>query len=411
MCHTIATSTLTASESDVNPCTTGRFPYVQKLADFATTKQLRLRDSLLQESQLVRSIESLSQDMIRLPVDIAVSSGFSRSDSLSLSGRDDANSNKLSLTANPNLYDEIARRADLEQSINRDQYRLSISKSEERLRILSGLISVAETKATLSLLDERARLLEEKKRYLERRESLGDSVRDELFKIESSTRDIRSRLVAGDVRVISLAYSIDLSPEQLVLVAPLQMGEFPRPGFACPASNSEVEEAKIEVEQARSQLALKERTLWPDISIYAEIEDNDASSTSGRTQREFGINFSYPIYNSGRRALEIGRSEAELMTAKERLEVARVKATQKLLEQHGVERLMTNNLAAISAQAASKLEKITELGRRLELGQSVFVELTDASLQLSDIQESYIHALADFYVSWIEFLHSRGTLL
>ena len=344
-------------------------------------------------------------------MDVSVSSGVARSDSAGHAGRDDSNTNRLTLRLNPSVSDEILRRESIDRAAELNRFRAANQQEAELLTVMDGVLSVAETKAVIDVLIRREELLSQKTSYLRKRDSLGDSVRLELFDTEARMRDVRSRLVAARMRLVSQATAIDLVPDQLEWIEPLAVNRDPLvAGFQCPVSSKTLSEATLVVGQRMVELEQAEARSGISWSAYAELEDSDVASYGGKLQRELGLSVSYSFYASGRSDVRVARARDTLRLAQDERDLAKADAAEALVTRHAVEEILLNNLGSVSSQMRSKQEQLIEPNRRMELGQSVFVEATDRGLELLDLEETYVHTLTDFYSGWLGFVYDRDLL-
>ena len=374
-------------------------------------RQLTLRASRVRIDDLERRRQQLRKDRSAVPVDVSVSSGVARSDSAGHAGRDDSNTNRLTLRLNPSVSDEILRRESIDRAAELNRFRAANQQEAELLTVMDGVLSVAETKAVIDVLIRREELLSQKTSYLRKRDSLGDSVRLELFDTEARMRDVRSRLVAARMRLVSQATAIDLVPDQLEWIEPLAVNRDPLvAGFQCPVSSKTLSEATLVVGQRMVELEQAEARSGISWSAYAELEDSDVASYGGKLQRELGLSVSYSFYDSGRSDVRVARARDTLRLAQDERDLAKADAAEALVTRHAVEEILLNNLGSVSSQMRSKQEQLIELNRRMELGQSVFVEATDRGLELLDLEETYVHTLTDFYSGWLGFVYDRDLL-
>ena len=73
-----------------------------------------------------------------------------------------------------------------------------------------------------------------------------------------------------------------------------------------------------------------------------------------------------------------------------------------------IEYVLSNSLGIISNTLEEKKSLLIELSERMQLGQSLFVEVSDASLEENILEESGLNLVAQFLIGWVNYLEQIG---
>ena len=73
-----------------------------------------------------------------------------------------------------------------------------------------------------------------------------------------------------------------------------------------------------------------------------------------------------------------------------------------------IEYVLSNSLGIISNTLEEKKSLLIELSERMQLNVSLFVEVSDASLEENILEESGLNLVAQFLIGWVNYLEQIG---
>ena len=272
-----------------------------------------------------------------------------------------------------------------------------------RVNVLKTLTQIAEAGEILAIYGLEYQVAVDRLAFYEKRLELGDSVQSQMSDFVTRVREIGDRQRSAEVRRVTLATSIDLMPDALQAL-PKWSSELG--AFAPTYCESKSFQSVLAQEQTKLSSMLRSRAfrnrlpaLEGGVSIAQERARRRESWDS-----QGSITLQVPLYSGN----SLSNSERD---AEDQLALSRVRADllarldrESSVRQYSIEEIYHQSLIAQVDRLSGVRNKISELLKRQQMGQSVYEELTDNMLEELKVRESIVRLQSEAMLSWLDFM-------
>jgi outer membrane protein TolC len=173
-------------------------------------------------------------------------------------------------------------------------------------------------------------------------------------------------------------------------------------------SHPEVVAAREELQKASAAVKLSKADYIPDVSAFARYSYSDQVPFLARNFGSFGVEFTYVLFDAGRRRAALEKSNAQLAQARENL--ARVTDDVELQVQIAYNKLQrTRELVNVSKELlALRTEASRVSGQQLEKGEALQSQASNAVAQKFDAETSFLQAQLDYIQAHDEMTEAMG---
>jgi outer membrane protein TolC len=173
-------------------------------------------------------------------------------------------------------------------------------------------------------------------------------------------------------------------------------------------SHPEVVAAREELQQASAAVKLSKADYIPDVSAFARYTYSDQVPFLARNFGSFGVEFTYDLFDGGRRRAALAESNTRLAQARENL--ARVTDDVELQVQIAYNKLQrTRELVNVSKELlALRTEGSRVSGQQLEKGEALQSQAANAVAQKFDAETSFLQAQLDYIQAHDEMTEAMG---
>ena len=178
--------------------------------------------------------------------------------------------------------------------------------------------------------------------------------------------------------------------------------------FQCSAQLNSYTKAKKSLELLNVELTDKTLDLGPKINAFVKETENKNNIGYFDNEIKYGVEISFPLFEGGRKIRQ-RQNILERIENKE-YEVKKLqKESMRINKQRTeIEFVLSNSLDIISNTLEEKKSLLIELSERMLLGQSLFEEVSDASLEENILEESGLNLVAQFLIGWVNYLEQIG---
>jgi outer membrane protein TolC len=173
-------------------------------------------------------------------------------------------------------------------------------------------------------------------------------------------------------------------------------------------SHPEIVAAREELQKATAAVKLSKADYIPDVSAFARYSYSDQVPFLARNFGSFGVEFTYVLFDAGRRRAALEKSNAQLAQARENL--ARVTDDVELQVQIAYNKLQrTRELVNVSKELlALRTEASRVSGQQLEKGEALQSQAENAVAQKFDAETSFLQAQLDYIQAHDEMTEAMG---
>ena len=281
-------------------------------------------------------------------------------------------------------------------------------KSSNDAEVIISLIELSKTKSLIKLLEIRENLLTQKVEYFSLRKELGENVSQQLLETRKSRVENLNKISSANVKVSNLISKLEISYKDYDEVFPLPTYLNVEKNFKCSAHLSSYTEAKKSLDLLNVELTDKNLDFGPKINAFIKETENKNNIGYFDNEIKYGVEISFPLFEGGRKIRQrqniLERIENKEYEVK-KLQKESVRINKQRAE---IEYVLSNSLGIISNTLEEKKSLLIELSERMQLGQSLFVEVSDASLEENILEESGLNLVAQFLIGWVNYLEQIG---
>ncbi len=408
--HTIHTDLAYGNESIDKNCNLYRFVYFSNLLETSAFLNANISKNSFKINDLKADLNREIGNKNNLPIDISITSQIYKTDSNTFNSQRLSKNevNELTGKIGIDLWNELSRRRVSNYKQSLISHDISSMKSSNDAEIIISLIELSKTKSLIKLLEIRENLLTKKVEYFSLRKELGENVSQQLLETRKSRVENLNKISSANVKVSNLISKLEISYTDYDGILPLPIYLDVEKNFQCSAQLNSYTKAKKSLELLNVELTDKTLDLGPKINAFVKETENKNNIGYFDNEIKYGVEISFPLFEGGRKIRQ-RQNILERIDNKE-YEVKKLqKESMRINKQRTeIEFVLSNSLEIISNTLEEKKSLLIELSERMLLGQSLFVEVSDASLEENILEESGLNLVAQFLIGWVNYLEQIG---
>ena len=237
---------------------------------------------------------------------------------------------------------------------------------------------------------------------------MGENVSQQLLETRKSRVENLNKISSANVKVSNLISKLEISYADYDEILPLPIYLNVKKNFQCSAQLNSFNKAKKSLDLLNVELTDKTLDFSPKINAFIKETKNKNNIGYLDNEIKYGVEISIPLFEGGRKIRQ-RQNILERIENKE-YEVKKLqKESERINKQRTeIEYVLSNSLEIISDTLMEKKSLLIELSERMQLGQSLFVEVSDASLEENLLEESGLNIVAQFFIGWVNYLEQLG---
>ena len=407
---TLHTDLAYGNESIDKNCNLYRFVYFSNLIETPAFLNANISKNSFKINDLKADLNREIGNKNNLPIDITITSQIYKTDSNTFNSQRLSKNevNELTGKIGIDLWNELSRRRVSNYKQSLISHNISSLKSSNDAEIIISLIELSKTKSLIKLLEIRENLLTQKVEYFSLRKELGENVSQQLLETRKSRVENLNKISSANVKVSNLISKLEISYKDYDEVLPLPTYLNVEKNFKCSAHLNSYTEAKKSLDLLNVELTDKNLDFGPKINAFIKETENKNNIGYFDNEIKYGVEISFPLFEGGRKIRQrqniLERIENKEYEVK-KLQKESVRINKQRAE---IEYVLSNSLGIISNTLEEKKSLLIELSERMQLGQSLFVEVSDASLEENLLEESGLNLVAQFLIGWVNYLEQIG---
>ena len=398
------------NESIDKNCNLYRFVYFSNLIETSAFLNANISKNSFKINNLKADLNREIGNKNNLPIDITITSQIYKTDSNTFNSQRLSKNevNELTGKIGIDLWNELSRRRVSNYKQSLISHNISSLKSSNDAEVIISLIELSKTKSLIKLLEIRENLLTQKVEYFSLRKELGENVSQQLLETRKSRVENLNKISSANVKVSNLISKLEISYKDYDEVLPLPTYLNVEKNFKCSAHLNSYTEAKKSLDLLNVELTDKNLDFGPKINAFIKETENKNNIGYFDNEIKYGVEISFPLFEGGRKIRQrqniLERIENKEYEVK-KLQKESVRINKQRAE---IEYVLSNSLGIISNTLEEKKSLLIELSERMQLGQSLFVEVSDASLEENILEESGLNLVAQFLIGWVNYLEQIG---
>lgn len=398
------------NESIDKNCNLYRFVYFSNLLETSAFLNANISKNLFIINDLRSDLSREIGNKNNLPIDISITSQIYNTDSNTFNSQRLSKNevNELTGKIGIDLWNELSRRRVSNYKQSLISHDISSLKSSNDAEVIISLIELSKTKSLIKLLEIRESLLNKKVEYFSLRKELGENVSQQLLETRKSRVENLNKISSANVKVSNLISKLEISYADYDEILPLPIYLNVKKNFQCSAQLNSFNKAKKSLDLLNVELTDKTLDFSPKINAFIKETKNKNNIGYLDNEIKYGVEISIPLFEGGRKIRQ-RQNILERIENKE-YEVKKLqKESERINKQRTeIEYVLSNSLEIISDTLMEKKSLLIELSERMQLGQSLFVEVSDASLEENLLEESGLNIVAQFFIGWVNYLEQLG---
>ena len=408
--NTLHTDLAYGNESIDKNCNLYRFVYFSNLIETSAFLNANISKNSFKINDLKADLNREIGNKNNLPIDITITSQIYKTDSNTFNSQRLSKNevNELTGKIGIDLWNELSRRRVSNYKQSLISHNISSLKSSNDAEVIISLIELSKTKSLIKLLEIRENLLTQKVEYFSLRKELGENVSQQLLETRKSRVENLNKISSANVKVSNLISKLEITYKDYDQVLPLPTYLNVEKNFKCSAHLNSYTEAKKSLDLLNVELTDKNLDFGPKINAFIKETENKNNIGYFDNEIKYGVEISFPLFEGGRKIRQrqnilerIENKEYEI----KKLQKESVRINKQRAE---IEYVLSNSLGIISNTLEEKKSLLIELSERMQLGQSLFVEVSDASLEENILEESGLNLVAQFLIGWVNYLEQIG---
>ena len=314
--------------------------------------------------------------------------------------------NTLNYSTDLSLWKKISSKKTLEAKINIQKNKISQLKSSEEFRIADAVFSILSSNAYLNIFSERASLLLDLINYYETRINMGSDDFQKKVKAEQDLINLNDKKMSADIKVETLILQNDLQDVDLKsFIYPSRITPYITPEKCVNIPNVLIM-LDFEVVSKEAEIKNSQISLYPNLIGSA----SSAFDKSGSLSESASVVLNFTLYNGRKRTDRILALRDELRELNLERKVSLITMDNLLKERYAVDRILFSSLDSINRKVNDKTKLLEKLELKKLLGGSIFEEMTQTKIEVSNLREARVGIISDYVSSWIKLIYSRGDL-
>jgi len=347
-----------------------------------------------------------------LPVELSLTSQIYRTDNNQINSLEYANNevNELTGKIGIDIWNELSRRRVANGREELIKHDIKDLKDANEAEVLVSLVNLSQTKSLLEILKSRDILLSQKVEFYSLKKKLGENVSPQLLETRKAQVENINKINSAEVKVSNLISKLEISYSYYDLLEKLDPYADLKTEFNCNHALKSYSKSLKSIELLRRQLAESRFDKLPKVNAFVKESKNKNNIGFYENEVKYGVEITLPLYQGGKGFKEsrnikrrIKNKEFEIVKLQE--EGARFHKQRK-----EIEFVLINSLDIITDTLNEKKQLIEELAERIVLGQSLFVEMSDATLEVNLLEETRLNIVSQFMTGWITYLEKIGRL-
>ena len=397
-------TTSTNSMVNENSCSTSRFPIITTLIEFANNFDAHIPQSLHAIELQQIELEANQKKKKLIPVSLEISRQKYKTDDSLVSQSRETEIDEISGRVGLDLWNEATRRNRLTKTADLDSYRLRALKNQMHAEILTSLLEISVAKALKNKLLARDNLLTKKVEFFELKKELGDSVSQELLEARTKQVENLNKLNASDVRITTLSTKIKLPQIATDKVPLINSNLDVNNKFSCTGELLSYHQSVAERKLNEALLTESAIDMLPKVYGFANKTKSSNDSLANRYETRYGVEINVPLFNGGKKIVDHTILNKKIDAYNSNNASLKEEGEQRIKQQQEIEFIYKKNIITIETNLENLQTKMNELLERYNLGQSVFLEMTNTLIEISLLEETKIRVIGEHLINWINFL-------
>ena len=353
------------------------------------TKDIQLTEFQIKIEEIEIEILRINEELKQIPLTISVTGKSSHRGEVSNQfwSKDYGEVISVNTSYDVNIWKQKLRAKTQLAQLQIYEAQLQANKNDEYKSKISALIDIVESKELSKILSFQQDVLKRKLEYFTQLQIGGDNKQLEISEAKVRLREISDKLTANQIKLDQKLSYVGFSEDKIASDRILSLFELPPYDSACLFDPSELKKLSAEIRLLEIEADALKTINRIDLSVAASVKQR-RTHLGHSNEASVSLNGKFPLYDGGKNSTDrliSNRSRSVKIKSLKRLKLD----LDLLLQQRASsETVFIASIASLDEQIAEIDRSLVELNARQQMGQSVFLEISDKSIEKSKLQEA-----------------------
>lgn len=268
---------------------------------------------------------------------------------------------------------------------------------------VNAINDVVESQILDKILLERQMLVDKKIQYYKSLRDFGELNSEEISLAQSEFIELNDKILANKIKRNERLFFLGVDKVSTDLDTVMFMSLPTKLTDNCSYQTESVKQIELAVAALETNLEIKDIDHQINLLASASISHSRVRGVY-TDELSAGISISIPLYDGG--VIDAERNEIidKISIEKRRLHYAKATELSELAQRKNTEEVIIASLESLLKKASSDLSRYHELEKRLEMGESVFIEKSNKRKEYLETLEAFLRLKYDMMEGWFEFL-------
>lgn len=384
-------------------CDQRRLPSLAALS--TATKDIHLTEFEIKTEEIEIEIFRINEEMKQIPLSISVTGKSSHTSEISNKfwSKDYGEVVGVNTSYDVNAWKQKLRASAQSAQLQIYEAQLQANKNDEYKSKISTLIDIVESKELSKILSSQQDVFARKLEYFTQLQIGGETKQLEISETKIRLREISDKSTANRIKLNQKLSYVGLSKDNIASDQILSLFELPPYDNSCLFDPSELKKLAAEIRLLDIEADYLNFINRFDLSVSVSLKQR-RTHLGHNNEASISLNGKFPLYDGGKNS-----TDRLISTKSKTLKTKNLKRAKQdlylLLEQRSSsEAVFIASIVSLDEQITEIKRNLVELNARQQMGQSVFLEVSDKNLEKLKLQEAQLRLKCDFLQDWITFL-------
>lgn len=317
--------------------------------------------------------------------------------------KNQSETSELALSYNLNTLSRNAQQSLIKNRIQAISSEIRSLKNKHFAEKVNAVNDVVESEALDQTLLERLALVEKKIEYYKSLRAFGELNSEEISSAQTEFIELNDKILANKIKRNERLFFLGIDKVDTGAKDLLSMSLPTKLSANCSYQTESVKQIELAIGALETNLQLKNLAHRVDVSASASVSQTRTRQNYSDELRA-GLSISVPLYDGGVVDAEKNEVIQKISIENKRLRDAKTIEASELTQRKNTEEVIIASLNSLSKKASNDLSRYYELQKRLDMGESVYIEKSNKRKEYLETLEAFLRLKYDMVEGWFDFL-------
>jgi outer membrane protein TolC len=245
--------------------------------------------------------------------------------------------------------------------------------------------------------------VEKKIEYYKSLRAFGELNSEEISSAQTEFIELNDKILANKIKRNERLFFLGIDKVDTGAKDLLSMSLPTKLAANCSYQTESVKQIELAIGALETNLQLKNLAHRVDVSASASVSQTRTRQNYSDELRA-GLSISVPLYDGGVVDAEKNEVIQKISIENKRLRDAKTIEASELTQRKNTEEVIIASLNSLSKKASNDLSRYYELQKRLDMGESVYIEKSNKRKEYLETLEAFLRLKYDMVEGWFDFL-------